>query len=211
MKSLRIVTLAAFVVLSTAQAHADSIPSSDPKIIQGGDPSSSPTFITSPAFYIVTPLGTSPATNSPCVLFESFSGTIVNAGTSPNCFFANGINLNGVGQNITELVFDVLKPGGLVSCELLNNIDFAMCVPGPFDDGGAMVTFKGGPGIPFQGEFHLGFQGFPENTPLGCSPISTCPQNVTISPIPEPGTLVLFVGGVGALLARRRLRAHNHS
>jgi len=131
-------------------------------------------------------------------------------GTSPTCLFENVINPSGVGQNITSLVFDVLNPGGTVTCALINTINFKECNVAPFDDGGAMVTFSNG-SIPFQTDFSLQFTGFPENTQAGCSPISTCPPNTTTSPVPEPGTLVLFFGGIGALLIGRGLRARNLS
>ena len=79
-------------------------------------------------------------------------------GTSPTCLFENVINPSGVGQNITSLVFDVLNPGGMVTCKLINTINFKTCTTGPFDDGGAMVTFSNG-SIPFQTDFSLQFTG----------------------------------------------------
>jgi len=198
------------VVLCAAPAHGDSIPAGDPTIKQGGGDPASPTPIISPAFYILSPSGTSPST-SPCELFQSFNGMPpVMTGTSPTCLFENVINPSGVGQNITSLVFDVLNPGGTVTCALINEVNFKNCMVGPFDDGGAMVTFSNG-SIPFQTDFSLQFTGFPENTQAGCSPISTCPPNTTTSAVPEPGTLVLFLGGIGALLVGRRLRVRNPS
>jgi hypothetical protein len=210
MKSLRIATLSLLVALCAAPAHADSIPAGDPKIAQGGGDPSSPTPIISAAFFILSPSGTSPAPGSPCELFQSIGGVVVMTGTSPTCLFENVINPNGTGQNITSLVFDVLNPGGTVTCNLINEINFKNCNVAPFDDGGAMVTFNNG-SIPFQTDFSLQFQGFPADTKAGCSPVSTCPQNAATSPIPEPGTLVLFVGGLGALLIGRGLRARSHS
>jgi hypothetical protein len=211
MKSVRFAALSLFVVLCATPVHASTIPAIDPHIKQGGGDPSSPTPISSSAFYILSPTGTSPAPGSPCELFQSFFGAPpVMTGTSPDCFFQNVINPSGTGENITSLVFDVLHPGGVVSCALLNTIDFKNCMVGSFDDGGAMVTFNNGV-IPYKGDFNLQFIGFPANTDAGCSPISTCPQNAATSPIPEPGTLVLFVGGVGALLIGRGLRARSHS
>jgi hypothetical protein len=211
MKSLRFAGLSLLVVLCAISVRASTIPAIDPHIKQGGGDPSSPTPISSSAFYIESPSGTSPAAHSPCLLFQSFSGMPpVMTGTSPNCLFENVINPAGTGENITQLVFDVLNPGGPVTCALLNTVDFKNCAVAPFDDGGAMVTFNNG-SIPFQTDFSLQFQGFPQNTDLGCSPISACPQNAATSPIPEPGTLVLFVGGLGALLIGRGLRARSHS
>ena len=208
MKSLRIAVLGLFVVMCAAPAHGDSIKPGDPTIKQGGGDPASPTPIISPAFYILSQSGSSPA-SSPCELFQSIGGMVVMTGTSPTCLFENVINPSGVGQNITSLVFDVLNPGGTVTCALINTINFKICTPGTFE-GGAEVTFSNG-SIPFQTDFSLQFIGFPENTKAGCSPISTCPQNATTSPVPEPGTLVLFFGGIGALLIGRGLRARNLS
>jgi hypothetical protein len=210
MKSVRFAALTPLAVLCAISVHASTIPPIDPHINQGGGDPTSPTPIISSAFYILSPSGTSPAPRSPCELFQSIGGVVAMTGTSPDCFFENVINPSGTGENITSLVFDVLHPGGMVTCALLNQIDFKNCVVGSFDDGGAMVTFNNGV-IPYKGDFNLQFIGFPANTDAGCSPISTCPQNATTSPIPEPGTLVLFVGGVGALLIGRGLRARSHS
>jgi len=63
MKLLRIVTLAALVVLSTVLALADSIPTGDPVIRSGGGSASVP--ITSPKFSILTLTGNSPTDGSP--------------------------------------------------------------------------------------------------------------------------------------------------
>ena len=209
MKSLRIAVLGLFVVMCAAPAHGDSIKPGDPTIKQGGGDPASPTPIISPAFYILSQSGSSPA-SSPCELFQSIGGVVVMTGTSPTCLFENVINPSGVGQNITSLVFDVLNPGGMVTCALINTINFKTCTTGSFDDGGQMVTFSNG-SIPYNTDFNLQFIGFPANTDAGCSPISTCPPNTTTSPVPEPGTLVLFFGGIGALLIGRRLHARNLS
>ena len=210
MKVLRVAALSLLAGLCAAPVHADSVPPGDPRIRQGGGDPANPTPIISPAFYILSPTGTSPAPGSPCELFQSIGGVVVMTGTSPNCLFENVINPSGTGQNITSLVFDVLHPGGMVTCALINTINFKTCTTGSFDDGGAMVTFSNG-SIPFQTDFSLQFTGFPENTQAGCSPISTCPPNTTTSSVPEPGTLVLFFGGIGALLIGRRLHARNLS
>jgi hypothetical protein len=215
MRTFRITVSSLTVVLWVTLAHAGTIPPPDPSIRQGGGDPPFPTAIISPAFYIESLTGTSPSVPpsslGACELFQSFSGMPpVMTGSSPTCFFENLINPTGTGENITQLVFDVLHPGGTVTCALLNTIDFKNCAVGSFDDGGAMVTFSNG-NIPFGADFNLQFTGFPKDTDFGCSPISTCPQNAKTSPIPEPGTLVLFVGGIGALLIGRRLRAHSLS
>jgi len=198
MKSLRIAALSLLVVLCAPLAQASTIPP-DPVIRQGGgDPSASPIFTAD--FSILSPSGTSPAT-SPCILTEgSFKFT------SPTCFFEDDINPSGTGLAITKLVFDIsgISPKS-ISCALLNKLDFTSCSVGPFDDGGTMVTFSGGPGIAFHGDFTLNFVAFPENTSFGG--VATA----SASAVPEPNTLALFLAGIGALLIGRRLRARRLS
>jgi hypothetical protein len=197
--------------LCAISVRASTIPAGDPKIGQGGDPGSSPTPIISAAFYILSPSGTSPAPKSPCELFQSFSGgTPVMTGSSPDCLFQNLINPSGTGQNITQLVFDIGDVSSDVTCLLINTLDFKHCGVMFPEGGGTVATFNQG-SIPYQSEFSLQLQGFPKNTQAGCSPISTCPPNATTSPIPEPGTVALFLGGIGALLIGRRLRARSLS
>ena len=60
MKSLRIAALGLFVVLWATAAHGDSMKPGDPTIKQGGGDPTSPTPISSPAFYIESPSGSSP-------------------------------------------------------------------------------------------------------------------------------------------------------
>lgn len=205
MKSFRILLLAAFVVLCTAQAHADPIPTGDPIIRTGGgsagtmmllaDPAA-PAGIITPDFTIVSPSGSSPAT-SPCELFQFGNLT----STSPACLFENNINPSGVGLDIAQLVFDVggLTPHTAVSCDVVTLVGspFAKCTPGTADASGkAEVKFFDGL-IPFHTDFTLNFEGFPANTSFV----------TTAGIVPEPGTLALFLGGIGALLVRRRLCA----
>jgi hypothetical protein len=203
MKPLRIVVLSLLVVSWAIPTEASTIPP-DPVIRQGGfpDPACTPPFCPAPIFMtdftIVSPSGTSgPAGGSACMLTE---GTYMVS--SPKCLFQDVIvNSSGAGENITKLVFDVGV--GAVTCALLNNQDFATCTTAPFDDGGTMVTFSGGKGIPYQGQFTLGFQGFLPQTSFSGVAAAT--------PIPEPNTLALFLAGIGALLIGRRLRTRSLS
>jgi hypothetical protein len=197
MNSLRAVVLSLVVVLWVIPAQASTIPP-DPRIKQGGGDPSSPTGIIVADFTILSPSGTSPAT-SPCKLTEL--GTTF---TSPSCFFENDINPSGTGLAITKLVFDIgtVSPTS-VSCALINMVNFATCAVGPFGDGGTMVTFSGGPGIPFHGDFTLNFDDFPKNSSFG--------GVATANAIPEPNTLALFLAGIGALLIGRRLRSRSLS
>jgi len=210
MKSLRIVGLSFVVVLWAIPAHADSIP--DPHYKTGGAAGGggavfqfagapAPAAIITPDFSISSASGASPAT-SPCVLIQ---GTIHT--TSPLCDFKDEITINGVGQAITQLLFDVggLKPGTPVSCGFLPGSPFAKCTPGTANAGGmAQVTFFDG-SIQYNGVFSLEYGSpsdpFPHNTTTGA----------TASVSPEPGTLALFLGGIGALLIGRKLRPRSLS
>jgi hypothetical protein len=198
MKSLRIAVLSLLAMLGATLAHASTIPPPDPVIKQGGgDPPSSPSPIFTPDFTILSPSGTSPATSA-CKLIE---GTFTF--TSPSCLFQDVINPSGAGEAITKLVFDIATVSpSTVNCALINMVDFATCVVGPFDETGTMVGFHGGKGIPYMGEFTLNFDDFPKNTSF---------SGLSTTAIPEPNTLALFLAGIGALLIGRRLRARSLS
>ena len=204
MKSLRIVALVAFVALSTAVAVADSIPPGDPVIRTGGGTGSVP--ITSPIFTILTATGNSPTDGTPCVLMLGGIST-----PAPGCIFLNDIKKgNGAGTTINALLFVASKSdfSGTLSCALST----ALGGPSPFTQcavAGPVVTFFGGPGIPFGDDFSLGFRGFNPNASFLVNAISRPSQQAFTDPTntPEPGTLGLFVGGIGALLVRRRARA----
>jgi hypothetical protein len=204
------VALPAFVVLSAAVALAASIPSGgDPVIRSGGGTGSVP--ITSPQFTIVTATGNSPTDGTPCILMLGGIST-----PAPNCIFLNDIKKgSGVGTTINALLFQASKAdfSGTLSCALSTAVGgqspwFTQCSATP---GGPVVKFFGGLGIPFGDDFSLGFRGFNANagfTVIAMGNASASNQAVTNpTTTPEPGTLVLFVGGIGSLLVRRRARA----
>ena len=200
MKSLRIVALAAFVVLCTAVAFADSIPPPDPVIRGGGGTGSVP--ITSSVFTILTKSGMSPTDGTPCILIQGGNST-----SADGCIFRNDITTPPGDKTIQQLVV-VASPtySGSLTCLLSTALggpsSFTGCAPS-----GPVVRFFGGPGIPFGGDFSFGFRGFNPNAVFtviaSFGPVTKAPVTST----PEPGTLVLFVGGIGALLVRRRGRA----
>ena len=207
MKLARIVALAAFVALSAAQAHADSIPTSDPTIrtgpppggghapiqLGGSDPVPAGIFTTD--FTIESPSGTSPVSlpgGSDCLLFQ-FG---VQTADSPTCLFENDIETKGVAETITALTFIALGINpNTVTCQTLVGSPFSQCGVEAID-GGTQVDFTGG-AILFHQDFTLQFQSFPKN-------FSPTAQATAV--VPEPGTLAMFLAGIGALLVGRRLR-----
>lgn len=194
MKSLRIVALAAFVVLSTALAVADSIPTGDPVIRTGGGTGSVP--ITSPIFTILTATGNSPTDGTPCVLTLGGNST-----SAPACFFLNEITRHD--NTIHELIF-IASPAdlsGTLTCALSTALGgqspwFTECAAGSH-----VVKFFGGPGIPFGGDFSFGFRGFNDNATFRVIAITEIDDSLTSAP--EPCTLALW-GAIAALLVRRR-------
>jgi hypothetical protein len=203
MKSLRIVALGAFVVLSTAPAHAVSTSTDDPTMRLGGTGSTgipisfgsavSPTPITARRFFIFSETGTSPGT-SPCVLMEG--GISI---TSPSCFFENDISRNTIGVNIKRLTFDATGVSArTVTCGELPGSPLTKCRVKSLPRGsGTQVTFFDG-SIPFHSDFALDFRGFSNDFTFGG----------TATAVPEPSSLFMFLGGVAVLLARRIWRAH---
>ena len=211
MKTLGVAALSLVLALWAVPAHADSIPP-DPHFKTGGAGGGTgavfrfagqPAFATIiiPDFSILSPSGASPAT-SPCFLIQSTIKTQSNL-----CEFKNDITVGGVAVAISKLVFDVggLIPGTLVNCGFLAGSPFANCTPGTANaDGFAQVTFSNG-SVPFDAVFSLEYGSptdpFPPNSKSG----------VTASVSPEPGTLALFLGGIGALLIGRKLRPRSLS
>ncbi len=189
MKLTRTLFLVCFVAVFAAAAHADTALPKDPIIkTGGGDPVPAGIIITS--FTISSSTGTSPGT-SPCVLDQNGIMT-----TSPSCFFENDITVNGTGLTIAQLIFDMptIDPS-TVTCGFLTGSPFSMCGVDSLPGGGTQVTFFDG-SIPFHTDFTLDFEGFPAGQKFGG----------TASPVPEPGTLALLLGGLGALLTRCRQR-----
>jgi len=201
---LRIVALAAFVLFSSAGVHADSIPTGDPVIRAGGGSGSVP--ITFPTFRILTPTGSSPTDGTDCFLIQGGVST-----PAPGCFFSNDIT-TGRGATIDALVFVVTANfSGSLTCALSTALggasSFTQC-----SARGHVAAFYGGPGIPYGDDFSMGFRGFNSDTTfVGRAILSGSDMPAILSkpdtPVPEPGTLALFVGGIGALLVRRRPRA----
>jgi hypothetical protein len=185
MKPVKIVLLVLAVVLSAGLVLADSIP--DPFIKLGGGGGTGDIIV--PNFIITSPNGTSPATpdhpeGTPCILTQlGFSET------EPDCVFANHIFPRAP---IFQLTFDIFGvDAGTVNCSLIEGSPFSQCSVSGGEDFTRVIFFDGI--IPHGAEFSLVVGGFPANTEF----------NGTVA-VPEPGTITLFLVGLGTLLARRR-------
>ena len=126
-------------------------------------------------------------------------------------------------ETLYSLTFTI-TPGGpagsgpeIFSCgddsELSGVIPFTNCLfletGGPQSE--SVVTFYGGPGLPSQSHFFVTLEGFGSavqvsaqggTTPLNGPPVGTSGSG---DPVPEPGTLGLFIGGMVLLMGRHRL------
>jgi hypothetical protein len=146
-------------LLSVLAAKAQNTPP-DPAIRTGGGHGS--VAITSADFVIVSPSGDSPAT-SDCVVIQHGLST-----TAPGCFFVNKIMTDdGNGGTIKGVIFIAGKASfsGALSCALdtaLGGVSpwFSKCTVA---NRLPVVTFSGGSGIPYGGDFSFGFRQFNTN------------------------------------------------
>jgi hypothetical protein len=179
MKPVKIVLLAFGVVLSAGLVLADPIP--DPFIKLGGGGGTGDIVVAN--FIITSPTGTSPA-DSPCILTQ-----LGLSETEPDCVFANHIFPKAP---IFQLTFDIFGvDAGTVNCSLIEGSPFSQCSVSGGENFTRVIFFDGI--IPHGAEFSLVVGGFPANTDF----------YGTVA-VPEPGTITLFLVGLGALLARRR-------
>jgi hypothetical protein len=147
-------------LLNLPVAKSQTLPP-DPAIRTGGGHGSVP--ITSPDFIIVSPSGDSPST-SDCVVIQHGVST-----TAPGCFFVNQIVKDDgkTGVTIKGVFFVTGKTSfsGALSCALdtaLGGVSpwFSKCTVATKLP---VVTFSGGSGIPFGGDFSFGFRQFNAN------------------------------------------------
>ena len=182
METRRFIFLLALLLLFGVGAWADTVPIDPQIIIVGrGDPT--------PIFGLTFP-----------VPFGSCAGTGLE---SEFCF--EGINFSGVDWTNLALMITPPDPStaiGALSCSsdlfALNNC--SGMVGGPGETLFVLFLQGTGPGIPtepidFDPPFAIGFSLFPTGTTVSAA-----------ANVPEPGTMALFLTGVGALVARRRLR-----
>lgn len=157
-----LVMYAATSITPTSSAGQSS--TVDPVIRTGGGTGS--VDITSPNFVIVSPSGNSPGT-SDCILIQDGVST-----SAPHCLFLNNITAGQgtsmTGVTITRLIVVASKVdfSGTLSCDLstaLGGISpwFTKCNALPA--GAPVVFFSGGSGIPFGGDFSVGFREFNTN------------------------------------------------
>jgi len=137
---------------------------------------------------------------------------------------AGSVDFRNAGPKTLYSLTFTITPGGpggagpeVFSCgddsELSGVIPFTNCLfletGGPHSE--SIVTFYGGPGLPSQSHFFVTLDGFGSAVQVsaqgGTTPLSGPPVGTSGSPdpVPEPGTLALFIGGIAVLLGRRRL------
>ena len=122
-----------------------------------------------------------------------------------NYFCFDAFNASGVA--ITNLLVVFPNAFDVLTCGVIAGGPFSTCTPSP---GGKSILFSGGTGIPpgtgddeceedrdesCAGHFFIAFQGVSQGTDVSVQ-----------GNVPEPATLGLFLTGIGALVARRRLR-----
>jgi hypothetical protein len=185
MKTMKLACLAAVCLFCSGIAAADS--TTDPVLVLGGDGDALQFFATS---FFFTEDFTCPTT-SPCATAQNLTQVFQNV----------------TGSTIGTFTVDDYTPGGL-TCNVLEGAPFADCMP---IEGGTAIEFYGGtdPTATCEvveeeetectgGTFTITFEGFP-------------PGSVTFSgedtPVPEPATFALILGGIGTLLARKKLMA----
>jgi hypothetical protein len=122
-------------------------------------------------------------------IFQSSFSFVVNVDTQP-CRSGTFDCFDGNNQNQLWTTLQVTFPSsfiGTVTCKAL--LFFSAC-----NVVGNTVFFFGGQGIDLGEHFIIGVNNFPANTRLDVQ-----------ANVPEPGTVGLFLAGIGALVARRKL------
>ena len=190
MKSVRAILLGLGLLLLSVPLWADQIPGNDPRIIIGSGTGSLPVGFT---FLFGSPSGSSPAT-SPCV---------VNGIPEADCVFQNSTN-----STFTSLTVDIdttLPPGSVLDCGIAIGGPFNTCSIGA-DSDGFFATFTGGPGVLPAGDFSVTVDGWNPDTDFGVGANGMIPPDPGT---PEPGTLGLFLTGIGGLGVALRRRLHS--
>jgi len=185
-------TLVAALAFAVPAAKADGVPPGDPVVKAAGAGFDDPASIITTNFTISSPTGTSPLdpsdpNSSACVLTQGPFET-----SSPQCQFVNGLTVNGVGQTIDAVFFDIpnFPPSSPVTCSTSIEGDtslFSSCVVESDGGGGSLVVFGGD--VPWNTIFTLGFVGFTGGVTAS-----------VYANVPEPGMLLLLAIGFVALI-----------
>jgi len=192
---LSFLTVALFILAAASPANADPI---DPGII----------------IQNASVIGTVPVPGN------SFSFFTTNGGdcnfTSPivaanDCTMQNA-NLAGATWTAISIHISQVIAASLVTCSggpFFTNA----CTPTNNADGTVNVNFTGGPGLPpVSPEIFMSIFGWatcsPTTAPSGCV---TFDGTISLSSVPEPGTLALLLAGGGFFLARRRRQNVSHA
>lgn len=188
-------------VMVAPVVKADGLPPGDPIVKAAGAGHDAPAAIITTEFTISSQTGTSPS-GSPCLLEQPAGSPNPITTSSPNCQFLNVLTVNGVGQDIDALIFELPNiPLSSVNCATMIEGDdsvFGSCTTAGDGGDGTVVTFVDGL-ITYGSIFTLDFEGFPAGF------TSSVDANV-----PEPGVLMLllvgFVGLIGLGLKRSAVR-----
>jgi hypothetical protein len=199
MKILRGLVLCLIVVALPLPALPDSLP------IDAFDPSSGALKLLQPSVPVdpqVQVRRNGRGVPGTAVPFEGTGFTfLVPTGTGTFAF------VNGNEQALRSLTFTIF-PGGpglpgdlLFTCETtsdLKALPFSNCYFSQFGsfDTPTVVQFRGGEGLPSMSFFTVSLTGFAPHTEVSV--------DSTFLPIPEPGTLMLCLSGLAALVAWRR-------
>jgi PEP-CTERM motif len=107
--------------------------------------------------------------------------------------------INGTGSTWTSLIITELGVAAQnISCQPSQAFT---CIVNPFGQNGAQLIFTAGgglTGIPNGGIIEIGLSCNPTCWPGGLQ------FNVVANAVPEPGTMVLLLGGLGAIYARKK-------
>lgn len=205
MKLSRLFIVGALVALSLPMlatvAKADGLPPGDPIVRTAGDPPL-PGEVAAPIvtnlFSISCLSGTCPADpndgSSPCGLAEgnfSFS--------SPSCYFQNEYEINGQGQVIDGLIFELpnvpLDSVDESICTIPNEPQLFGSCSAKSDGGNGTVVIFGDGTVQFGQAFFLDLEGFTGGLTTSA-----------VANVPEPGTLPMLGLGLIALLGLTRKR-----
>jgi hypothetical protein len=187
MNCFRVIVLVSLVLVFAAVAGAQTI---DPSIIILGAGGTGTVSIPGSTFSFST------TTGSNCI-FTSPAGT--------GCLIMNNNSGGGNWIGVRFLISQTVTPLSLVTCNTAQTGSlFTSCVvtsvPAVTGDP-TMVTFSGGPGIPFGTEALISIGLWNAGT--------TFAGTATVTP--EPASIALLLTGGGLLLARRKLRKGSHA